>query len=193
MKKPILLILTSLFFSFSYAQVKFEKGYYIDNAGNRVECFIKNVDKENNPTDFMYKMSEEAGAEKLTIDDVSEFGSDNQYKYIRAIVDVDKSSPDIKSLFSVKDPEFVIDTIFLKVLVEGKASLFSYYNYPLKRYFYTFKDNSIEQLIYKKYLMAHDSAVKDKIIYDYKRKQHDIIRKIINSDNNFGLICNAMI
>ena len=40
------------------AQISFEKGYYIDNSNQKVDCLIKNVDWKNNPTSFEYKLSD---------------------------------------------------------------------------------------------------------------------------------------
>jgi hypothetical protein len=54
--KNLLLTALLFLFSFSYAQITFEKGYFINNSGDRTECFIKNIDWRDNPTKFEYKM-----------------------------------------------------------------------------------------------------------------------------------------
>ena len=51
-----LLVISFLFYlTFSYSQITFEKGYFISNDGIKTECFIKNLDWRNNPTEFEYK------------------------------------------------------------------------------------------------------------------------------------------
>ena len=40
------------------AQTKFEKGYFVDNSGQRTEVLIKNLDWKNNPTEFEFKKNE---------------------------------------------------------------------------------------------------------------------------------------
>jgi hypothetical protein len=47
-----------------YAQISFEKGYYINNEEQRVECEIKNLDWKNNPKEFQFRVSE--GTEQKT-------------------------------------------------------------------------------------------------------------------------------
>lgn len=42
----------------AHAQVKFKKGYYLDNSGQSVDCFIKNNDWKNNPAGFDYQLKE---------------------------------------------------------------------------------------------------------------------------------------
>ena len=80
MKKHLLFLLTALLSIGGYAQVKFESGYYISNAGQKIEGLIKNVDWENNPTTFEYKASEEAAPKTLAIRSVEEFGVNGKSK-----------------------------------------------------------------------------------------------------------------
>ena len=35
-----------------------QKGYFIDNATNKIECFIRNPEKFNTPENFVYKINE---------------------------------------------------------------------------------------------------------------------------------------
>jgi hypothetical protein len=44
MKKQLLLLLCLVFTANAYTQIVFEKGYYINNANEKVECLIKNID-----------------------------------------------------------------------------------------------------------------------------------------------------
>lgn len=151
MKKIAILIslLTSGLIGFS--QINFEKGYFINNGGQRTECLIKNVDWNNNPVNFLYKLSEDSQPVKAILDSVKEFGINDQSKYIRAIVDIDRSSELVEGLSSARNPEFNKEKLFLKVLVEGKADLYSYRDVNLVRYFYKMDTAGIEQLIFKSF------------------------------------------
>ena len=55
------------------AQITFEKGYFLDNEGNKTICSIKNIDWKNNPTSITYRLHENSTSIK-TIDEIQEFG-----------------------------------------------------------------------------------------------------------------------
>lgn len=150
-----------LFFSLSlscFAQINYEKGYFITNENQKVECFIKNNDWLKNPSEFNYKLSEEGDVKTAGIKDVKEFSIGNIAKFIRANVDIDTSSSLLKDLSHVRIPLWAHKQLFLKVLVEGKASLYDYYSKNNERFFYTCKDSVIKQLIYKEFYIGDDST-----------------------------------
>ncbi|GAA4892862.1 hypothetical protein GCM10023311_16600 [Flaviramulus aquimarinus] len=136
----------------TFSQVSFEKGYYINNAGKKVNCLIKNLDWKNNPTDFEYKLTENSEPVTTTITNIKEFSILGKSKYIRHHVKIDKSRESINYLSIEKGPIFVEETLFLAVLIEGKASLFYYEKSNLKRYFYESDNHKLEQLVFKSYL-----------------------------------------
>lgn len=51
MKKLFQIFITLLTIN-CYSQISYEKGYYIDNSGQKTECLIKNNDWLRDPTDF---------------------------------------------------------------------------------------------------------------------------------------------
>ncbi|CAM1347838.1 tRNA modification GTPase [Tenacibaculum ascidiaceicola] len=134
-----------------YAQITFEKGYFITNSGERIECLIKNIDWKDTPTEFIYKRNATDSEKTNTINSIKEFGIYNSSKYIRANIDIDKSSSIVGKLSNNRNPVFIRETLFLKVLIEGKANLFSYKNRNLKRFFFSTNEKEVTQLIYKKY------------------------------------------
>ncbi len=69
-----LFLFTIIAFS-AFSQVRFEKGYFIDNQDKRTECLVRNVGWDNNPESFRYKLP--TGDEILTagIADVKELRS----------------------------------------------------------------------------------------------------------------------
>ena len=152
MKKQLLFLLTIVLSTNCYSQITFEKGYYIDNFGQKVDCFIKNVDWVSNPFEFEYKITESSDKQKATITSVKEFGVYNISKHVRANVKIDRSGNRIGEMSSVKEPVFKEEELFLKVLVQGKANLYLYKYGNLNRYFYSKDSSEIEQLIFKNYL-----------------------------------------
>lgn len=133
------------------SQISYVEGYYINNSNQKIEGLIKNVDWKNNPIEFEYKTTEQAEKEALTIESVKEFGIKNVSKYIRFDINIDRSSNNLDLLSSDKNPIFKKEVLFLKVLIEGDASLLLYKDKSLTRYFYQTTNQYIAQLIYKEY------------------------------------------
>jgi hypothetical protein len=145
-----------LWFTFlpAFCQIRFEKGYFIDNSGKRTECLIENKDWLNNPEEFRYKLNENDNPSKAIITEVAEFGIDNFSKYVRADVQIDSSLSNLNEISIHREPEWLQKMVFLKVVVEGKADLYIYENQRItRRFFYTSpNDSTIRQLVYKKYV-----------------------------------------
>jgi len=154
MRKLLFVIaLITISFIESYSQVIFENGYFINESNKKIDCLIKNIDWKNNPTEFEYKLSQNDTVKKETIQTVKEFGINNVSKYIRAKINIDRSSDQIKNMSSDRNLNFQEELLFLKVLIEGEASLFIYTDGNLTRFFYKLKDSEINQLVYKRYLV----------------------------------------
>lgn len=135
-----LLFLFSLFFLNLSAQVKFEKGYFIDEANNRTECLIKNYDWIRTPTEIEYKITKESAIQTINTMKLNAFQvyeTNHYYKKFKFQVDSHVDSE--KELFQT-------EISHLRVLVEGKASL---YEYQGKIYFYQVDESEIKQLKYK--------------------------------------------
>ncbi|MCR6639838.1 MAG: PorT family protein [Sporocytophaga sp.] len=153
MKFRFLLLL--LFVSFhSYSQIKFEKGYFIDSENQKTECLIKDSDWRNNPLKFKYKLGETDEVKEEDISSVTEFCIYNGAKYVRANVKIDRSSQELSSLSNKRNPEYVEEQLFLRVVEEGAATLYSYRDPGISKLFYKVNNLPIEQLVYKEYYTA---------------------------------------
>ncbi len=136
----------------AFSQNTFIKGYFINNSNEKTYCLIKNVDWLNNPTEFKYKNNVDSEVKTVTINEVKEFGALNTFKYERHAVDIDRSGKVTDELDYNKNPVFNKEKLFLKLLIEGKANLYSYEDKGLVRYFFN-KDNAeVKQLVFKSYL-----------------------------------------
>lgn len=157
MKTTYLTLALSVLSLGAFAQIKFEPGYLIGSDGQRIECEIRNVDWSNNPTSFEYRM---AGGETRqgTLETVTEFGITGDATFKRFSVDMDRSSDVVNKLSSERNPEFKNETLFLRLLVKGKAELFEYIDSGLKRYFYAMAGNPPSQLVYKRYMQMDKSG-----------------------------------
>ena len=151
----------------SFSQIKFDKGYFIDNSNKKIECFIRNIDWLNNPTKFEYKISENSEQKTNTITDVKEFGIYNSSKYIRALVDMDLSNNELYKLSESEELKYEEKQAFFKVLIEGNATLFEYVDGNLVKFLYKKNDSEIEQLILKKYKNSDNNIVSNE---EYKKQ-----------------------
>ncbi len=160
--RTYLLLLTTLLCLKSFSQITFEKGYFIDDSNVKTECLIKNIDWKNNPTSFEYKNTPDSQVHKKDITTIKEFGITNFSKYIKAIVQIDRSSNNTNNLSSTRNPVFKKEQLFLKVLIEGNATLYSYQDGNLPRYFIKINNGEINQLVYKKYIRKNDYSTNNK-------------------------------
>lgn len=133
----------------SFAQVQFEKGYILTKDNKRINCLIRNMSWKDNPVEFTYKLEKSGSPEKGDIHSIQEFGIDNQSKYVNAKVRIDPSNKPGPGLINKLDPVWTRDTLFLKVLLEGEASLYGYNKGKVVRFFFSAGDSVIHPLIYK--------------------------------------------
>ncbi|WP_166924618.1 PorT family protein [Flavobacterium poyangense] len=170
--KKLLLLTLLLCYSFTNAQISFEKGYFISNDGNRTECYIKNLDWKNNPTDIKYKTQlSDSDSKTESIATIQEFGIDNESTFKRFKIKIDRSTDDLKKITTNRNPNWKEETLFLKVLVTGEASLYSYTEENLNRFFYATKTIPTEQLIYVKYIITDQNEGTEKISENNEYKQ----------------------
>lgn len=170
--------LLSLFFvsvlsSNCLAQIRFEKGYFINTSGETVSCLIKNVAWRNSPIQFQYKLTEEGQIQTAGLESVKEFGILGESKYIRFVGGIDRSSESLSDMSSDYEPSFNNEELFLKVVIEGKASLYEYRDGNLTRYFFGMQNSEISQLVYKSYLTADNRALKNR---QYKKQLQDELK-----------------
>lgn len=162
MKINLIIAFLSLITLTSFGQISFEKGYFIDNENQRVECLIKNMDWKNNPAEFEYKLTADGIAKKGSLSNVKEFGVTGFSRYVMADTKIDLSPADVNNLSKMSDPEWSQQKLFLKVLVEGNATLYYYENKGLVRFFYSVSDTAINQLIYKEYYTADNQVAENR-------------------------------
>lgn len=143
------------------AQVRFEKGYFINNSGIKTECFIKNYGWKDNPKEIEYKITLTDEVKKQTINTIQAFEIIGQSKYKRFEVTIDRSTDKTSFLSTDKAPKFNTENLLLKVLIEGDATLYEYSEKSLQRFFYSTATIDIEQLIYKRYKVKTSKIAKN--------------------------------
>lgn len=160
--KHLFIIVSFLLISFgASAQAKFQSGYFIKTDGTKITCLIKNIGWRNNPTKIEYKLSETDKVQEVSISSMQEFGIDHELKFQRFTVKIDRSSESLEKLSSNRHPEFNEEQLLLNVLLEGKASLYSYLDGTLTRFFSKTDNSPIEQLVFKSYLTKKNEVRKN--------------------------------
>lgn len=151
MKLVLSYLLLALTATSVFSQYNWDKGYFINNKGERTECLIRRLDGAYNPKKIEYKLNETSNPVVLGILDVSEFGIIGEERFIRATVNIDRSSSDLNKASASRNPDWSNETLFLKPLITGEANLYVYKEDGLTRFFFNNRSSEIEQLVYKAY------------------------------------------
>jgi hypothetical protein len=154
MTASLTLLLFSLLSPEFDSRTAYQPGYVIDNDGVRSEVFIYDGDWKNNPTRFRYRTSAYGDSRVGGVDDIQEFGYDNQtLRYRRYRVDMDHPETGPSD-----QPENVV---FLEWLVDGDTDLFSYEGEGDRRYFYRHGEDAPQPLTDRKSWKQDEMAARE--------------------------------
>lgn len=143
--KRILIMLLVAAPLLSIAQSSLKKGYIVKNAGDTLKGYIKIRERNLNPASARFRLQTEDTEQVFGLKDCSAFSIEGLETYRRAIVKISLSTDVMGRLSSGLDTTSKTDTVFLKVLTEGKnATLFSYTD-NIKTRFYI-KDNGTDKI-----------------------------------------------
>jgi hypothetical protein len=136
------------------AQIKFEQGYVITDKNERIECLIKNISWKSSPKSIEYRLTENSEIKVLDISEFNEFEIYNESKYKKFEVEIDRDefTDERNQISKNKDPQFKKEIILLKYVTEGYASLFSFNESNVDKFFYATDTSQVKQLIYKRYI-----------------------------------------
>lgn len=134
----------------SFAQSDFQKGYFIDNGGARQEGYVSVKSLSDDAKAFAFRTEPEASSQIVSMSSATEVGA-GESKYVRFIGRVDSSSSKSRKMTNFKEPGWVHDSLFVRVLVDGKADLFYCKRQGEDRFFYRVDNEPITQLVFKLY------------------------------------------
>lgn len=176
MKSLFLISIICLISTSLLAQDLFEEGYYLNNQGENVQGYIDVFPLTDSPTSIRFKKNRSDNLRSLSISEVSAFQVSG-FKFVRFIGDIDLNlTPS-----SNTDAEFEDRQIFLRVIVEGEASLYSYKESDSEIYFYSTLTVPPTQLLNTEFIRADNSYAFNPI---YKNQ----LRKLIECESNLGII-----
>ena len=153
----IFTFLALLLASFSiYAQDQ-QQGYYITTNGQRIDGYFKTTDFYNAASLQFKQQSSEESFSNLDANTISEYGIGTEFKFIKKTFKIDDSETNLKRLSTNPEPKWITITGFLNVIIEGKASLYSYRSDKGEKFFFSTPDKELEQLVYKHYRVSESS------------------------------------
>jgi len=169
-----LFIAPILFFQKTYAQ-NFEEGYIVTIKNDTLRGFIR--EKEYGGTSFVIRFKKRIAdhdpflfkPSQITSYYLKQFGE----TYISRVVDLDVKPSRFGELENNGAPKFVRDTVFLKMLVKGKAGLYVYEDKTSKvHYFLQTERDEIKELIRVKFINIVTGALSENDIYREQLKQY---------------------
>jgi hypothetical protein len=173
----LFVVVLSCSFLHVFGQIEYEKGYFINNDGVRSDCFIKNGDWFGSPDKIRYKPSESSEAISLNVSEIRELGVGTA-RFIRTTLPVELATRDVRKLTINKKPEWKEQTLFLRVLVEGKANLYHYRTKGFDYFFFSVDGADIKQLVYKLYFFTEDEVKNS--VYLHSNTSYGQNREYIN-------------
>ena len=183
--KKITLFICLFLITLSYAQENVS-GYYITASGQRTEGYFKDTYFQDETT-LRFSATSGGKFEKLEPSMIQEYGIGQDYRFVKHTVQVDKAGIDGDQIGLNKEPSFETMTIFLNVLAEGDASLYSYTSNGVVKYFYDVKSRQVpvKQLVYRKYkatatATAENNRFRQQLYADLQCASADELNKYLN-------------
>ena len=167
---PTFLLLFVFASNFLIAQITFKAGYYLDNSDNRIDCLIKDVDWKSNPSSFEYKLSESSEVQIGQVQDVKLFQINDFSKFVRKDVQIDRWDV-LSEATTQKHPIYNSETLFLREVIAGPATLYAYVKNSFTTFFYQVSDSQTKQLIRKEYIVETESGYKKRYINNMYKRQ----------------------
>ncbi len=169
MKKQTTILLLLMIASAGFGQISFKSGYLITTNNQRINGLFRDQNWLNSPKVIEYAYSQGETTHKVSTDTIRELVIGDNTKYIRAKVKIDRSTSDLTALDVNRNPVFSEEHLFLKVITEGKATLYQYNEPNLERYFFKVDSSGINQLVYKLYwvrqsVMATNNQYKQQLL-----------------------------
>lgn len=172
-KQLTLTFLIAVTVLYAFGQKNFNRGYIVDNANVKTDCWIQNVGNAESSSGYVYRLNEKSEITAVLLAKIKEFGTKKDFKCIRALIAVDISNGNISRPEDAgKGPEWDEGHAYLKVLVEGElATLYSYFTEGKKLFYYSVGDSTIQPLQHKEYNLEVAYGVVEKIYDNSYREQ----------------------
>jgi hypothetical protein len=136
------------------AQSNYKPGYVVKLKGDTVRGFIDYRNWDSNPSEISFKSTlNDHGKQTFTVDNIKLFSISGFVTYKRFICSVSMDETNTARVGNGRDTSYKIETVFLKVLQQGRhLALYSYAD-QIKTRFYVgeYPDYTPTELIYRLY------------------------------------------
>lgn len=132
---------------YSYAQQDFEDGLVITNEGDTIQAKIENKDWKKNPENINYQTARGTAATYSPLEIKGFFIKSSREWYQSAIMELDKSSLKDGDVVNGRNQRGIQkDTVFLRLLIKGKLSLYTITDENSREHFIIDAGNGVEEL-----------------------------------------------
>ncbi len=149
MKLVLVFFFCFLMTPFLMAQVKFEEGYLVDLDGDTLRVFVEVQSWTKNPDEVIYRQNAEATTERAGPATVQAFCVEG-LKFASKVIEVDITPEDVREVGNSLDAKIVRRNVFLKVLVEGEATLYLYDDNRRRKFYYSVGEGEVTPLVYRR-------------------------------------------
>jgi hypothetical protein len=179
-------------FSGLLAQNKFEEGYVVTKSNDTIAGFIEYLSWSGSPKKITFRNSRSNQITTYSPVEINSFYIKSSDEYYRGLIaNIDYSPHEISKMRDYEsDADFfreyrpVLDTVFLKTLIQGKVSLFYYKDFNNKSHFFVEKESmGIKELEYQQYMVQ--GKVKylkgyQELLKDYTKECSSLVSRINN-------------
>lgn len=147
MKSLICLLITITIAPSVFSQGLYENGYFVTNAGKRIDALIDifNLDKKRDRIFYTEKHNSEI--KSISTSDILELRVSN-YKFATLETTLDVN----RGVTEVIEPEFGNKRVFLRIEVEGYVSFYSTFLGEQEIFFFSIDNQKPQELIYKNFI-----------------------------------------
>lgn len=167
--------ITSLILFFLYsnsisAQERFKKAYVIDNNQQKINGSIDFGNPIRNPAEIIFLDSSTLKISVFSPKDIQSFSVklDEERRYESRIVQITDYPEFLEGLDDSGVSDIITDTVFVEVLVKGKASLFHYKDEEKWDHFFIEKADTFQTLM--QVLVRHDMMSKQVLVLRQRYK-----------------------
>lgn len=167
MKVNNLLIIFFLAFSLSSFASKFSPGYVVMNNQDTIRGMIEDKDWDKIFTKINFKRDINSKAETYSVSSIKSFYVSNTF-YFSAVVEVDRKPRIINELSQEKAFEYRTDSTFIRLLLSGTKSLYTYTDENANIQYLILHDEKFQWLQFKKYLLVVNYETFERTANNYK-------------------------
>lgn len=161
----LLLITIKFITCVCYGQASYKNAIIINLKGDTVRGYIDYKNWDNNPDQVKFRENLSSSNKLLSPKDILSFEVEKD-RYLSATVEVSYSSSDVNR---IKDnspkPDIKVETVFLRTLVDGDKSLYSFKSTASEDNFYIKNHGKFDLLIYKKYIDKESFTILENLNY----------------------------